>query len=164
VDLESTLRREAGRVGIALALEFLGDRAWLTEDETEMILLIGSEALRNVVRHSGSSRCQMTIDVSDCPVFFRIRDWGAGLNTAARADGGLEKLSRLARTLHWTLDVRSLPGLGTELLVVGRGCPRTHGAAGAEAPVRSVVAKESLGSRKRVAASRPIGQSRQQIT
>jgi len=106
----------------------------------------------------------MMIDVSDCPVFFRVRDWGAGLNSAMRADGGLEKLGLLARTLHWTLDVRSLPGLGTELLVVGRGCPRINGPAAVEAQPRSVVAKESLGSRKRVATARPIGQSRQQIT
>lgn len=57
INLESMLQREAGRVGVALAFECVGEQAWLTEDETEMILLIGSEALRNVVRHSGSSRC-----------------------------------------------------------------------------------------------------------
>ena len=164
LDIESALRNEANRLGIELAFERFGDLGWLTEDELELILLAAREGIRNVARHSGSARCQVIVDVSECPVSLRVRDWGAGIEKVAHATGGVETLRRLAQTMRWTLEIRSLPGFGTELHLVGRGCPRAAADSDQDPALRSVVAKESLGSRKRVARRRPIDASGGQIT
>lgn len=164
LDLERSLRDETHRLGVQLSLDKIGDESWLADVEFELIQLLGREALRNVARHSGSTRCEVTLDLADCPPFFRVRDWGAGLGEAALGVGGLAILGELAQSVGWVLEVRSLPGLGTELLVVGRACPSVNGHAGRSGRLRSVVADEALSSRRTGARRRPIGDQRQQIS
>ena len=139
-DLEQSLRDEARRLGVQLTLDMLGDESWLADVEFELIQLVGREALRNVVRHSGSTRCEVTLDLTHCPPFFKARDWGAGLGEADGGAGSLVTLRALAQTICWGLEMRSLPGLGTELVAVGRACPASHKQAGLSAQPSSVVA------------------------
>jgi signal transduction histidine kinase len=167
-DLRDSLRREARMAGIALELELIGDDGWLAADQDELILMTAREAIRNVKRHAGSASCHITVDLSDCPFVLRARDWGAGIVPGAQTGDGIETLRELAVAMGCELSVRSQPGLGTELTLVGRYCPRARQKPtelkGGDLGLRSVGAEESLSSRRRVAARRPFGDSGQQIT
>ena len=167
VDLAGGLREEANRLGVACELELVGDDGWLGAEERELVRLVGREALRTVKRHSGSAKCGITIDLSDCPFVLRARDPGAGIAGDAQEADGFTTLRALATALGCEFAFGSQPGLGTVLVVAGRRCPRTlNNAANGQVEylrLRSGVAEESLGSRRRVAAQRPIPGSRQQI-
>jgi hypothetical protein len=157
IDLAGELREEARRVGIELELEVDGGYEWLTAEELGLIRLAGREAIRNVRRHSGTFRCRITIDLSDCPFVLRARDWGAGINSAAQEGDGIQTLRELASRLGGEVAVGSQPGLGTVLVLAGRRCPH-------RSEPRSVVAEESLSSRRRVAPRRPNRATGEQIT
>jgi len=163
-DLATELEQEAKRLGIELDLQILGLDDWLATDQVELLRLVGREAIRNVKRHSGGAQCRLTIDLADCPFVLRVRDWGAGISPGTRVGKGIERLRELASGMGCELVIGSQPGLGMELILVGRHCPRTRETAVGEAGLRSVVAKESLSSRRRVDTRRPIGGSGQQIT
>lgn len=166
--LGDLLDKEARRIGLALDLEIVGHDDWLAVDQAELLRLAGREAMRNVKRHSGTTKCRMTIDLSDCPFLLTARDWGAGIGPEAMVGAGIGGLRELASTMGCHLSIRSQPGLGTELVLTGRGCPhnskRPIGREAGERLLRSVVAEESLSSRRRVAARGPIAASDQQIT
>jgi signal transduction histidine kinase len=168
MELAELLTEEARRIGVAVDLEVRGHDDWLDSDQAELLRHAAREAIRNVKRHSGADRCRMTIDLCSCPFILQVRDWGAGISGQARVGNGIEGLRELAWTMGCDLTIRSHPGLGTELVLRGRLCPLNAKSAigheASEAPLRSVVAEESLGTRRRVAARRPITASGQQIT
>ena len=168
IGLAELLKEEARRIGVALDVEVAGHDDWLDTDQAELLHLASREAMRNLKRHSGTSKCRMTIDLSDCPFVLQVRDWGAGISREARAGEGVDGLRRLASTMGCELTIRSQPGLGTELVLRGRHCPlnsaKPIGREAGETRLRSVVAEESLGSRRRVATRGPIAPSGEQIT
>jgi hypothetical protein len=168
IRLADLFKKEADRIGVALELEVAGREDWLDTDQADLLRLAGREALRNVKRHSGASECRMTIDLTGCPFVLQVRDWGAGISGRVRPSAGIEGLRELASTLSCDLTIRSQPGLGTEFVLRGRHCPLSSkkqiGRGAGETQVRSVVAEESLGSRRRVATRRPIAASGEQIT
>lgn len=167
-DLSDALQLEARSVGIALELDLIGKDDWLAGEQAELIRLVGREAIRNVKRHSGTASCRMTIDASNCPLVLRVRDQGAGMRLDSREGDGIAVLKELATTMGCELTIESQPGVGTEVILVGRRCPLTGTQRDdrglRDERLRSVVADESLGSRKRVAAGRPIRPSEEQIT
>ncbi len=163
-DLVASLMREAGRAGVILELDMVGRIDWLGTGQAELVYLTAREAIRNVKRHSGSATCRISIELSDCPFVLRARDWGSGISPQSRPGDGIFTLKQLATTLGCELVITSQPGLGTELILVGRWCPRNWGDRSGRPELRSVVAKESLSSRRRVAARRPNGPSGQQIS
>ncbi|MGH9553501.1 MAG: hypothetical protein ACRD3W_29230, partial [Terriglobales bacterium] len=148
------------RAGVVLELDLVGLDDWLPIDDAELIRLAAREAIRNVKRHSGVAMCRMNVDLSDCPFVLRVRDWGGGISGEARPGSGIVMLTDLASAMGCDLRIRSQPGLGTELILTGRRCPYRSGtpseSGDGEVRLRSVVAEESLGSRKRVAPTRPI--------
>lgn len=165
--VRESLVREAKTAGVDLELRLTGEVGWLSDGQAELIRLAGREAIRNVKRHSAASRCRITIDLSTCPFVLTARDWGAGIQREARPGGGIALLEDLAGQMGATLKISSQPGLGVELTLTGQRCVVTRGAdqpIGHQDGLRSVVADESLGSRKRVAARRPIAPLEQQIT
>jgi signal transduction histidine kinase len=162
-----SLDREAKSVGVTLDLQLAGQEDWLTNGQAELIRLVGREAIRNVKRHSGSSLCRMTIDLSSCPFVMTVRDWGAGSQPGTRPRRGLALLDSLAKDLGGSMEFRSQPGLGVALTLTGPRCGLARAYAetsSVEEPLRSVVAEESVSSRKRVAARRPMGPIQRQIT
>jgi signal transduction histidine kinase len=165
--VRESLEREAKAAGVDLELRLTGKEGWLSDGQAELVRLAGREAIRNVKRHSGVSRCRITIDLSTCPFVLRARDWGAGIQREARLGGGIALLEDLAGEMGGALKISSQPGLGVELTLTGPRCVLTRGANEPNRQrdgLRSVVADESPGSRKRVAARRPIALSEQQIT
>jgi signal transduction histidine kinase len=165
--VRDTLEREAKTAGVDLELRLTGKEGWLSDGQAELVRLTGREAIRNVKRHSGASRCRITIDFSICPFVLTARDWGAGIQPEARLGGGIALLEDLAGEMGAALKISSQPGLGVELTLTGPRCVLTRGANEPNRQrdgLRSVVADESPGSRKRVAARRPIALLEQQIT
>jgi signal transduction histidine kinase len=126
VGLARGLREEAARLGVELELELAGDAEWLSVQERELLRLTAREAIRNVKRHSGTAKCRMRVDVSECPYVLRTRDWGAGIDPASQAGNGIERLRDLAASLGAELAIGSQPGMGTALVLVGRRCPTTR--------------------------------------
>lgn len=165
--LRASLERVAQTAGVDLELQVTGHEGWLAPQQAELISLVGREAIRNVKRHSGGNRCRITIEVSACPYVLVARDWGAGIQEESRGAGGINMLEELARDLGAVVSLSSLPGLGAELVLTGPRCVVSRTADQAdlqEGHLRSVVADQSPGSRKRVASRRPIALGGQQIT
>jgi signal transduction histidine kinase len=163
--LES-LKRDATVAGVELELTVIGREDWLTSEHLDLLLLAGRESIRNVKRHSGARRCRVTIDVSTCPFVLSARDWGSGIRAGTRVGAGIGLLDDLATEMGAALDISSQPGLGMELTLTGPRCVLTRGVQPTHHrdDLRSVVADESPGSRKRVAARRPFRAPEQQIT
>lgn len=162
-NVRESLERAASTAGVELELKVIGRSDWLTEGQLELVRLAGREAIRNVKRHSGASHCRITLDVSTCPFVLTARDWGAGTNPGALDGGGITLLDALARQEGASIAMSSQPGFGVELVLTGPRCVLSRSDDGPDR-LRSVVADESAGSRKRVAARRPLGASEQQIT
>jgi signal transduction histidine kinase len=74
---------------------------------------IAVEAMTNAARHSGGSRCTVTITVDDGRVEVAVVDDGAGLPGARRAGVGLRSMSERAAELGGTCEVASPDGAGT---------------------------------------------------
>jgi signal transduction histidine kinase len=161
--VRETLQREAKSVGVDLELRIKGRESSLSEGPAELVSLVGREAIRNVKRHSGAGRCRITIDLSARPFVMTAQDWGAGI-VAGAPTGGIKLLEALAREMGADLRISSQPGLGVALTLIGPS-PALNGDASQSnhRRLRSVVAEESLSSRKRVATRRPIRAPGQQI-
>lgn len=162
-----SLKRDALVAGVELELTVMGREDWLTGEQVDLLVLAGRESIRNVGRHSGTRRCRVTIDISTCPFVLSVSDWGTGIRPGTRVGGGIRLLDDLATEMGAALDISSQPGLGMELTLTGPRCVLTRGGpqpTHLQDDPRSVVADESPGSRKRVAARRPFGAPEQQIT
>lgn len=165
--LELELRQEAARLGLDLEFELMGDQAWLAPSQEELLRLVVREALRNVRRHSGAKRCRANLDLSTCPFVLRVRDWGSGLRSGAKADSGIARLQRLAAEMGCRLTIGSQPGLGTELVLAGPpcSCSATKWPAGAPQLVAGEITGRRKDARRRrsVARGRSIADRRWQI-
>jgi len=162
--LRECLSQEAKSIGVELDLEIAGRESSLSREEAELVRVVCREAIRNVKRHSGTSGCRIRIDLSAKPFVLTARDWGAGIGTLEQAGDGLALLEALAAEMGAELKVSSQPGLGVQLKLKGPMPRAVEMARDPSASVRSVVAKESLSSRKRVATRRPFSGFEQQIT
>jgi hypothetical protein len=107
--------------------------------------LQAARPLRNVRRHSGVRVCRISLNLSTCPFALRARDWGGRLEPEARIGDGIRLLVRLAEGMGCQLRIESLPGLGTELQLVGPPCARERTG---QAEVAQVVALRSEDAEK----------------
>ena len=165
--VRESLELAAKTAGIDLELKLTGQESWMPDAQAELVCLTGLEAIRNVKRHSGVTHCRLTIDLTTCPFVMTARDWGAGIRPQSKLEGGVALLDGLAHQMGAAVKISSQPGLGVELALTGPRCVLTQGAdrrARHQGGLRSVVADESLGSRKRVASRRPTATLEQQIT
>jgi signal transduction histidine kinase len=77
---------------------------------------ITQEALRNVAKHSGTTKASVSLVGSDKAITLRVRDNGIGFRVeTARGGGGLglTSMAERARMLGGTFDIKSSPGEGT---------------------------------------------------
>lgn len=73
-----------------------------------------SEAIQNVVKHAGASRCSVRVWHAGDRLWFEVGDDGRGFDPARRAPGaGLRNLHDRVTALGGELDVRSHAGAGT---------------------------------------------------
>jgi signal transduction histidine kinase len=99
----------------------------LATEQVDQLLTITREALSNIARHSGASRAEIQLTVSDDTLTLLIGDNGKGFDPLLLRtvrQHGLTNLSSRAEGLGGTLRVKSQPGAGTQLeasIPVSRG-------------------------------------------
>ena len=110
--------------GVRVTVE-VGDDVDLDQAVVDLVLRTTQEAVRNVLRHARARAVAVTVCRKDDDVVLTVRDDGEGFAAGARPGRpdsmGLDLLSGLAQTEGGRIDVRSTPGVGTDLeLVVPR--------------------------------------------
>jgi len=88
----------------------------LSDDLSLCFYRIAQEALNNAVKHSHSPRIEVKLGNIGARVWMRIKDFGVGFDATARANGiGLAAMRERLRMVDGSLQVKSSPGVGTEL-------------------------------------------------
>jgi signal transduction histidine kinase len=115
--LVSALREYAGQVsgnGLRVAVAAPEPLPLLPAAVEVAAYRIAQEALANVVRHAGASRCQVTLSL-DGGLWLVIRDDGRGLPAEPGLGVGLASMRERAAELGGSLQLTSIPGGGAEL-------------------------------------------------
>ena len=85
------------------------------------IYRVAQEALNNVARHANVDEVDVTLHTDSYDVMLNVYDPGIGFDTqemmADRQAGGLMNLRERIKALGGTLDIQSVPGDGTTLIV-----------------------------------------------
>lgn len=78
---------------------------------------IVSEAVRNVVRHSGADRCEIELDLDGCAgeLVVSVTDDGTGIDPDATPGVGLSSMRERAEGLHGSLEIRRREPGGTRV-------------------------------------------------
>jgi len=125
--LPAAIRRDIerrGADGIRVSLQVESPDAAAPEEalsvnEEEGLLRIAQEAVNNIVKHSGTSEATIRLRLRP-PFTMEVEDRGAGFDVRRAKEGtgiGLASMSERAAEIGWTLDVVSMPGRGTRILV-----------------------------------------------
>jgi signal transduction histidine kinase len=89
----------------------------LPDDLSLCFYRVAQEALNNAVKHSHSTRVEVKLGDSGGQAWMRIKDFGVGFDSTARANGiGLAAMRERLRMVGGSLRVKSSPGVGTELI------------------------------------------------
>nr|WP_255426770.1 GAF domain-containing sensor histidine kinase [Pseudonocardia sp. C8] len=106
------LARDVPEVDVRLDL----DERRLADHVEVALYRIAQEALQNVHKHAGAGRVLLRLAWGDTGVRLEIGDDGAGFATSG--DGyGMTSMRERAELIGGTLEVRSLPGSGTTVVV-----------------------------------------------
>lgn len=93
-----------------------GDTATLPRDVCEEVYVTLREAIRNALVHSGSTRLDVTLGISESQLYARVSDTGRGFSveevTKAGGGIGLSSMRERVQLLGGTLRLSSLPGHG----------------------------------------------------
>jgi PAS domain S-box-containing protein len=123
--LADALRSECAafqqREGITAVLSIKNVPANLSNDTAVCLYRIAQEALRNVSRHSGAGRVEVTLIGGEQEVVLRIRDEGKGFDaqrTRSQGGLGLASMEERARLVEADLVIDSELGKGTTVIVV----------------------------------------------
>jgi PAS domain S-box-containing protein len=113
---------------VVTKINMLGKEHRLPEEVAIALFRITQEALRNVWRHSGATRAEITIDFSDSRTRITVSDNGKGfqipekMSDLAKHDKlGLAGMQERAQLVGGTLTVQSQPGKGTTITVEAPG-------------------------------------------
>ncbi len=118
--LEQLLHDEKNRAGWEDAglIHNLGDARFDRTLETG-VYRIAQEALTNARRHAETPRVEMKLLLGDGQLLLEARDWGQGFNTKERVGApghaGLQGIIERVHLLSGTLELHSMPGIGTTL-------------------------------------------------
>jgi signal transduction histidine kinase len=108
----------SARHGVRITFRDRGVPAALPMDVALCVFRIAQEALRNVVRHSGSPEARVVLSMAGRAVRLCVSDSGAGfdIEAAARKKGlGLVSMTERLRLVGGELAIRSGPTRGTEI-------------------------------------------------
>jgi len=113
---------------IVTHISLQGKEHRLREEVAIALFRITQEALRNIWRHSGATRADITIDFTDGHTRITVSDNGRGfqvpekMSDLARQDKlGLAGMHERAQLIGGTLTVQSQPGKGTKIIVEAPG-------------------------------------------
>jgi signal transduction histidine kinase len=108
------MKETCAREGITGHDYFPEDEPKLTSDAAISLFRIAQEAFANLIKHSGAKTMDVTLDIDDDMLVFRITDDGKGV-TSAISPGGIHVLASMrhrVRALGGTLDISSSPAGG----------------------------------------------------
>jgi signal transduction histidine kinase len=110
----------AGR--LAVDYRHSGARTRLDPELALAVYRIAQEALTNVVKHAAARTVTVRLSISASAVQLRVRDDGCGFDSAKRPNGrreglGLASMRERMDHLNGRMDIRSMPGKGTQLTV-----------------------------------------------
>ena len=97
----------------------VGDKE-LDSDVALCLYRVAQESLRNVAKHSGATRAELSLVMNDASVVMRITDQGKGFDLEKQRRGsgiGLTSIQERVRLVGGFLEVKSQLGAGTELKV-----------------------------------------------
>ncbi|MCI0664907.1 MAG: sensor histidine kinase, partial [Acidobacteria bacterium] len=106
--------------GIAIALDIQGSVRHLPIEVALCLYRVAQESLRNIAKHSGAKSAEVTISCNNAAIELRIADQGIGFDPeqpSSRRGLGLVSLEERVKLLHGSFDLKSQPGVGTELCV-----------------------------------------------
>lgn len=102
---------------VLTSVEVTGDTARLPRDVCEEVYVTLREAIRNALVHSGTTRLDVTVDVSESELLARVSDTGRGFSveqaTKAGQGLGLSSMRERVQLLGGTLRLSSRLGHGT---------------------------------------------------
>jgi len=106
------------RYGLPVQLTISGDLDRLPEQHRTCTYRIVQEALTNCIRHAAATCVRVTVTGRAASLDLAIVDDGIGFRVDSRKTGlGLRGIEERARELGGTIEIHSLPGAGTSLLV-----------------------------------------------
>jgi PAS domain S-box-containing protein len=113
---------------VATKVNLLGKEHRLPEEVAIALFRITQEALRNVWRHSGATRAEITIDFNNGRTRITVSDNGKGFQVPEKMSDlakqyklGLAGMQERAQLVGGTLTVQSQPGKGTTVTVEAPG-------------------------------------------
>ncbi len=114
--LEELCMKISRRHDIQLDLQARSVPSDLNSDVALCFYRVAQEALNNVIKHSGSSRAQVTIALEGELLKMQVVDFGVGCAGAARSVGlGLATMEERLIAIAGTFSLDSKPGLGTTI-------------------------------------------------
>ena len=117
--LRGFCREYTEREGIAVRLNITEDLGTVPSDAALCLYRVTQEALHNVAKHSGATSAQVSLSGSDEFLELHVTDPGRGFDVERRATGdglGLASMEERIRLLRGTLELKTEPGAGTELM------------------------------------------------
>jgi len=118
VALRSHCSEFSQRQGVQTKFIHRGVPSRLPPDVALCLYRVAQEALRNVARHSGSTRTAVSLTRTGEGLHLAVTDFGSGFDSGkVRGEGGLGLISmgERVRLVHGTLVVKSQPGTGTRI-------------------------------------------------
>ncbi len=110
--------RLVGGASVEIDASRSGDVSRTSLRVADTLYHVGQEALANAVRHGQPTRLEIRLLFERGMVDLRIRDNGAGFQTGDDLPGfGIRSMRRRAAAIGATLEVRSRPGIGTEVSI-----------------------------------------------
>jgi signal transduction histidine kinase len=110
------------REGLTANLTVSGEERYARGAE-QAIYRIVQEALNNVVKHAGACRVTIALDLQPDRITLRVMDDGSGFDPATLVSSygrhlGLVSMQERATELGGSMEMRSQPGQGTEVVVI----------------------------------------------
>jgi signal transduction histidine kinase/ABC-type uncharacterized transport system substrate-binding protein len=105
--------------GIAVRLRIEGGLEAIPSDVALCLYRVAQESLRNIARHSGAASAEVTLTGSGKALELRVADQGRGFDrkqSESRRGLGLASMEERVKLLRGSLDLKTQPGAGTELM------------------------------------------------
>ncbi|WP_221640109.1 sensor histidine kinase [Actinoallomurus bryophytorum] len=119
--LDEAVRRLADRLGEELDVDtecvVSGEPRRLDARSEVVLLRAAQEGLANVRKHAKADAVAITLDYGAAAVRLEVRDDGTGFDPETASGFGLRGMRERAAQVDGTLDVRSVPGVGTSITV-----------------------------------------------
>lgn len=120
--LLKALEEELGRIRhtgfLQIDYELNGNPVYMNSQSELVIFRIIQEALNNIIKHSGARKARLLLHYREGHLQVAISDNGNGFNPTELPDGthaGLRNMAARVKLLGGEMDLRSLPGQGTQL-------------------------------------------------